>query len=85
MTFHGTYVMFVPAAIPEGQKTPRWNVVAKEGHHPLGEVKWFGRWRKFCFFPNAETVYEEVCLRDISRFIEERTKEYRDGRRAAAG
>jgi hypothetical protein len=56
----------------------------------LGAVRWFGRWRKYCFFPRPDTVYEETCLGEIAEFCvretknhrlkkkEERTDEYRD-------
>lgn len=35
---------------------------------PLGQVKWFGRWRCYAFFPNADTVFETTCLEDLSAF-----------------
>ena len=44
---------------------------------PIGAVSWFGRWRKYCFFPAAETVYEQDCLRDIAAFCEQKTTEHR--------
>ena len=56
--------------IKEGEKTNVWYVVTSEGHKTLGEIKWFSRWRKYAFFPMAETVYENDCLKDIAEFIE---------------
>ena len=44
---------------------------------PLGEIKWFGRWRKYAFFPDYMCVFEEECLRDISVFLEQATREHR--------
>jgi hypothetical protein len=44
---------------------------------PLGEVRWFGGWRKYCFFAADCCVFEEVCMREISDFIVERTKEHK--------
>jgi len=57
--------------------TKRWEVVSKLGGDPLGVVKWFGRWRKYAFFPLAECVFEEVCLRDLAEFCETSTREHR--------
>lgn len=39
----------------------------------LGQIRWFGRWRKYVFQPFENTVYEETCMREISQFIEEET------------
>lgn len=66
------------------RKTNSWVVVPKEGagvpSTPLGEIKFFGRWHKFAFFPAPGSVFEEVCLRDIATFCEERTHVWRMGR-----
>ena len=43
----------------------------------IGEVRWFARWRKYCFFPASDTIYEWVCLRDIAEFMENETKNYK--------
>lgn len=61
----------------------RWAVLAKEGGDALGEVKWFGRWRGYAFYPLLDTVYEQDCLRDIAGFIEEQTKAHRAQQRTA--
>ena len=51
-------------------KTEVWRIETKEGKNILGYVKWFTRWRKYSFFPETDTVYENDCLRDIADFIE---------------
>ena len=57
---------------PSG-KTQIWNVVLKDQSVIGGQVRWFGAWRKYAFFPNPSTLYEQDCLRDIARFIESQT------------
>lgn len=68
--------------------TKRWAVMPTARHGALwcigggrqiGVVKWYGPWRKYCFFPMAEAVYEQVCLRDIANFCEEETAKHRKG------
>jgi len=61
------------------RKTNIYEVLEKGGGVSalLGTIKWFGRWRKYCFYPVENTIYEETCLRDISQFIEEETKAHR--------
>ena len=53
--------------------TKRWAVVPTNGSGQVGVVKWYGPWRKYCFFPMIETVFEQVCLRDIANFCENET------------
>jgi hypothetical protein len=36
----------------------------------LGEVRWYAPWRKYAFFPDPDTLYEQDCLRDIAEFLE---------------
>ena len=45
-------------------KTQEWDVASKYGGN-LGRIAWFGRWRKYAFFPWPETVFEEVCMREL--------------------
>lgn len=71
--WYGTHIIFRKTLTPQGMITRRWSVVNKYGDGDLGTVKWFSRWRKYCFFPLPNCVFEEVCMREISEFITERT------------
>jgi len=68
-------------------KTLIWEVLTKDGGKDpgggelLGEVKWFGRWRGYAFFPLRDTIYEHRCLRDIADFVETQTKAHRAKKR----
>lgn len=73
------FVRFVLNPTPVDRKTPSWKVVSAvstSGSH-LGVVKFYGAWRKFGFFPAANTIFEEVCLRDIAAFCEAETRTWR--------
>ena len=53
-------------------KTGRYDVMAKR--YPgmcLGEIRWFGRWRQYTFFPYPDSVFNNECLRDIAEFLDE--------------
>lgn len=50
--------------------TERVTVVAKKRLEVLGEIKWFGRWRQYAFFPSALTVWNTECLDDIKACID---------------
>lgn len=60
-------------------KTKIYDVIAKQGSILLGEVKWMARWRKYGFYPQAGTVFEQDCLTDISSFLD-RLKQERNNR-----
>ncbi len=51
-------------------KTSVYNVTAKEHGEVLGQIKWFGRWRTYSFFPANDTVFERTCLHDVINFID---------------
>lgn len=70
-----TYVTMVP--VKDTGKTMVWHVLDRGGAK-IGEVKWFGRWRKYAFFP-IDAIFEEVCLREIAGFIQGRTALHRKG------
>lgn len=57
--------------------TRRWAVMPKDRSQQIGGISWYGPWRKYCFFPMYQTVYEQVCLREIAAFCENQTKLHR--------
>jgi len=64
------------ANIMPKRKTNRWAICADEGEIELGEVKWLGKWRCYCYFPLNDTLYEKQCLRDLANFCETKTAEH---------
>ena len=50
-------------------KTKIFDVAPKEGGNNLGQIRWFSHWRKYSFFPNASTIFEQQCLRDIAQVL----------------
>ena len=57
------------------KKTEIYGVGSKNHGILLGEIKWFGRWRQYCFFPYKNTVFNIGCLNDINAFIKELMEE----------
>ena len=54
--------------VKEYAKTSKWEVVSKSGSN-LGYIKWFARWRQYCFFPYEGTVFNRTCMKDVEEFI----------------
>jgi hypothetical protein len=62
---------------PADRKTDTWRVLPALGENDLGTVKFHGAWRKYCFFPVHETLYDPGCLRAIADFCEQATITWR--------
>lgn len=74
------YIRFLDRGLTPSGKTRVWHVATRSQDKPdtqiedyLGEIRWFGRWRCYTFYPYDQTVYEKQCLRDIANFCEEQT------------
>lgn len=68
-------VEFVLQAEPDlRKKTKTWTVTANG--QLLGEVKWWSAWRRYCFQPYVNTIYDHTCLIDIATFCHRKTKEH---------
>ncbi len=76
----GKWITLAAAEVQKGTRTLRWKVLTLEGAL-LGHVQWFARWRGYAFFPDAETVFEETCLRDLADFCEQATRDHVEARR----
>ena len=61
------YLRFVE--FEKKEKTKVIAVVNKHHEEVLGMIKWFSRWRQYCFFPNTETVWNINCLNDVNEVI----------------
>ena len=59
----GNYITFIelPPVTDKSRKTKVWEVATKrdketneETYNALGEIKWYGAWRRYAFFPEAK-------------------------------
>ena len=80
MSDRGPYIRFVEG--PSKPRTKTWWVVTQGEDIHLAWIGWFARWRKYAFWPKQNTVFEEVCLRDIAVFCETQTAKHKQKRKA---
>ena len=40
------------------------------GEITVGMIKWYAHWRRYCFFPNSNCIFDVSCLLEISKHIE---------------
>ena len=43
----------------------------------LGRIAWKGTWRKYCFYPSDDTVFDAQCLQKILLFCTDKTLEHK--------
>ena len=74
--FECNYFM-ISEEVVVGRKTPILHIHSNEGYY-LGDIKWYGAWRKFCFYPTQDTVWDEKCLAELLNFLEQYNREWRN-------
>jgi len=57
-------------------KTFQFTVWTTGQEFMLGDIKWFGRWRRYAFSPVDKTIFEQDCLRTIADICEKMTKDH---------
>ena len=53
----------------EGKKTRKFQVVNKRTDFILGEIKFYGAWFTYCFYPAPDCLFNIGCMEDIIDFI----------------
>ena len=61
--------------LPTKTKTRYVNVINIRSGNFIGEIKWYGPWRQYCFFPDMDTVWNPKCLDDVNAVIRELMEE----------
>lgn len=67
------YLVF--ALVPTKGKTKSVDIINKHHEEVIGEIKWFGPWRQYCFFPYNNTLWNTTCITDVQEVIDELKKE----------
>jgi hypothetical protein len=58
-------------------KTQVWRIRANaDDMMVLGQVRWYGRWRQYVFFPSGHTLWNPDCLDEVSTFVRASTVEH---------
>ena len=65
------YIRFQKIKMPTSRKTAIYSCLSNSDNTVLGTVKWFSRWRQFCFFPEPQTIFNRSCTADIIDFIDQ--------------
>ncbi len=80
----GKYMRAAEVRLPPERKTNEWHIHSANSGEVLGEVKWYGAWRQYCFFPHGfDTVFNHACLRDLAEFVQHETLSHHDALKVA--
>ena len=63
------YIRIVRQPVRPGRKLFHFTVENKRTGGVIGEIKWYGRWRQYCLFPDPSTVWSSGCLEDVFAFM----------------
>lgn len=78
MSGMGDWIEFVYYRDSPSGKTKIWWVMTKgDNVIKLGVIKYYSHWRKYSFFPEPRTVFEQDCLRNIAQFCEYQTTSHK--------
>lgn len=69
-TSHTQFLTFIREELP-GRVTPVVRVQSRRSGALLGTISWYGPWRQFCFWPQADTIFNVGCMDDIQAKIGE--------------
>lgn len=67
--------------IKDTGKTKVWEIENRHHGTTIGIIKWNGGWRKYCFYPYEDTMYDKKCLNRIAEFMDEQMEERRNKRK----
>ena len=63
-----SYIHFVPLGSSTSGLTKLWSVKSVAGV-TLGTISWHAPWRRYCFTPATNTIFDANCLQEINNFL----------------
>lgn len=78
----GDYLLFEDKGyVSPGSVTRKFAVISRHSKALLGYVKWYIQWRQYTFAP-LNAIFDKKCLREVAEFLEMKTAEHRERRKA---
>lgn len=70
------YIEFTDAGTSASGITRIWNVRNKRSGENCGTVRWHGAFRKYCFYPTQDFLFDADCLTLVAEKLVFATKEH---------
>ena len=74
-----SYLRFVPSVPSTSGLTKSWSVSSNDQSNYLGTIRWYAQWRRYCFFPKSDTVFDQGCLGELANFCRKETQAHKAG------
>lgn len=74
--YEGTFFIIKKETI-EKRKTPIYHIFSWDGPE-LGVIKWYQSWRKYCFYPNGDTIWDRSCIVSVIKFMDKLNEEHKE-------
>jgi hypothetical protein len=71
-----SFLKIVEVGLTSSGKTKIFNVRTQDDRH-LGSILWHAPWRRYCFYPVENTLFDYGCMNQIAEFIEQQMAERR--------
>lgn len=75
IVYTGKYFFITRQILPK-RKTPIYYIFEFNGVC-IGEIRWYASWRKFCFYPYDDTIWDTKCLNSVIEYIDNINEEYK--------
>jgi hypothetical protein len=76
-----SHLSFVETGQSDSGLTHLYDVRSLRGATSLGQIRWYGPWRRYVFFPRADTLFDASCLTEIADFLHHLMEQRRESRR----
>jgi hypothetical protein len=60
------FISFEEVVPTPGRKTSVVSICNRRSGDELGQIRWFGAWRQYCFYPSGGTIFNPTCLARIT-------------------
>lgn len=76
------YISIEKIGLSPSKKTQVWLVMNTRTNQGIGTISWHGPFRKYCFNPYNNMLFDADCMRLIADHTEKSTKEHYAGKKA---
>lgn len=77
IVYKGSYFIIIESK-QENKKTNIYYIYTNEDKEILlGRIKWYGPWRKYCFYPEDNIVWDNKCLTELVEYLNKLNYEYK--------
>jgi hypothetical protein len=73
-----SYLTFQDGGESFSGKTKIWRVMTVAGGTELGQIKWYGPWRRYCFYTEEPMIFDHTWLEEILGFVGRVNAEHRE-------